>query len=169
MIRMKNWRVVFMPFAIMFTIAVMLGGCGSADSPISMGELDRLNLVNLDSTQFEFTESDLRGSLLAVVFSPGCDHCQAQAQEFRQNIEQLNDVTLLMIGSEPLQVIKDFSIKYGLSDFKNVRFAYASPVHALSLWRIDNLPHMVLYDKDLKPVQTFTSTASVSRILSSRK
>jgi len=146
--------------------ALMMSSCGSGGSaPISMGELDRLQLLNLDSTQFEFTKEDLRGSLLAVVFSPGCDHCQVQAQEFYQNMEKLKDVTIVMIGSVPMDQIRDFSEKYGLKEFQNVRFAYASPVNVLNIWMIDNLPHIALYDKDLKPVQTFAGTTSVSKIL----
>jgi len=151
-------------------MALMMSSCGSGDStPVSMGELDRLNLFNLDSTQFEFTKADLRGSLIAVVFSPGCDHCQAQAQEFLQSIDKLEDVTVLMIASESLQRINDFSVQYGLNEFKNVRFAYVSPVNALSLWNIDNLPHIVLYNQDLKPLRTFKSTTPVDKILSGLK
>ncbi|MFZ1807755.1 MAG: hypothetical protein WAU36_11055 [Cyclobacteriaceae bacterium] len=164
---MKKKSVV--NIAIGLTIAIvslMMSSCGSGGSaPVSMGELDRLLLLNLDSTQFEFTKDDLRGSLLAVVFSPGCDHCQAQAQEFYQNMDKLQDVTIVMIGSVPLEQIRDFSEKYGLKEFQNVRFAYASPVNVLNLWMIDNLPHLALYDKDLKPVQTFASTTSVDKIL----
>ncbi|MEQ8363098.1 MAG: hypothetical protein RH948_09530 [Cyclobacteriaceae bacterium] len=168
---MKNKSIVTITLCLsLVLISLMVSSCSSGDSaPVSMGELDRLNLISLDSTQFEFTKGDLRGSLIAVVFSPGCDHCQAQAQEFHQNMDKLQDVTLLMIGSVPLQQIRDFSVKYELKELKNVRFAYSSPVTALSLWRIDNLPHIVLYDKDLKPVQTFTSTTSVDKILSHLK
>lgn len=148
----------------------LLNSCSSADSaPVSMGELDRLHLYDLDSAQFEFTKEDVRGSLMAVLFSPGCDHCQAQAQEFYQHIDQLQDITIIMIGSEPLERIKDFSVKYGLSKFKNVRFAYSSPVYVMDLWQIHNIPHIVLYDKDLQPIKTFSGTTPVDKILAGFK
>lgn len=165
--RMKRKTVVNIMLGVAIAmISVMMSSCGSGGSaPVSMGELDRLQLLNLDSTQFEFTKEDLRGSLLAVVFSPGCDHCQAQAQEFYKNKDRLKDVTIIMIGSVPLEQIRDFSEKYGLKELQNVRFAYASPVNVLNLWMIDNLPHLALYDKDLKPGQTFSGTTSVDKML----
>mgnify|MGYP000857523045 CR=1 FL=1 len=169
--KMKRKKVVKPVFTLaVILIALIMSSCGTGGStPISMGELDRLQLLNLDSTQFEFTKNDLRGSLLAVVFSPGCDHCQAQAQEFYQNMDKLKDVTIIMIGSVPMEQIREFSEKYGLKEFQNVRFAYASPVNALDLWMIDNLPHLALYDKEFKPIQIFASTTSVDKILSHLK
>lgn len=154
----------------MLLVTVLLNSCSSTDSPpVSMGELDQLNLLNLDSTQFKFTKQDLRGSIMAVVYSPGCEHCQAQAVDFRENMDKLEDVTLIMIGSVPMQQQRDFSVKYGLKEFKNVRFAYSSPVTVLSLWEIHNIPHIVLYNKDFKPIKTFAGTTSVDKILASLK
>lgn len=154
-------------FITLIVFSLWMGGCTSIDNtPVSMGELDKLNLITLDSTQFEYTKSDMRGSLLVVVYNPSCEHCQAEAQEFYQNMDKLMDVTLLMIGSVPLKELKDFSQKYGLDKFANVKFAYASPVATYNLLHVENLPYSRLYDKHFKPVKEFVGTTPVNTILS---
>ncbi len=168
---MKKGRAPYLTLSLALVLAiVLLNSCNPADSaPVSMGELDRLQLYNLDSTQFEFTKGDVRQSLLAVLFSPGCEHCQDQAKEFYKHMDQLQNITIIMIGSEPLQRIRDFSVKYQLNEFKNVRFAYASPVKVLDLWQIHNIPHIVLYDKNLQLIKTFSGTTPVDKILAGFK
>ncbi|HCM75088.1 MAG TPA: hypothetical protein DIS90_01805 [Cytophagales bacterium] len=166
MMNKRRIAIIAMVFVAVL-VALTINGCGSKDDqPVSMGELDKLEMLALDGTKLEFTKSDLRGSLIAVVYNPGCDHCQTQAQEFYQNMDKLEDVTIIMIGSVPMDELKDFSEKYGLKNFKNVKFAYASPVNTFNLLRVYDLPHMRLYNKELLPIREFTSTTSVDHILS---
>ncbi|HOO10548.1 MAG TPA: redoxin domain-containing protein [Cyclobacteriaceae bacterium] len=168
---MKKGSIAYSVLGLAVVLSAwLMNGCSPAGTtPVSMGELDGLQLYNLDSTQFKFTKGDMRGSLMAVVFNPGCEHCQAQAEEFHRHMDQLQDVTIIMIGSVPLQQLRDFSEKYQLSGFKNMRFAYASPVNVLNLWQIHNIPHIVLYDKDLKPVKTFSGPTAVDKLLAGIK
>lgn len=144
---------------------ISLNGC-STDATISMGELDQLNMIKLDGSKFEFKKSDLRNYLLAVVYSPGCEHCQAEAQEFYKNRDKWQNITLIMIGSEPLQSLQDFSEMYGLNQLENVKFVYASPVNTFDLMRVVDLPHMRLYDKNFKPIREFVGTTAIDKILS---
>ncbi len=146
---------------------VMIQGCKNADyPPINMGELDSLKMVTLDSTHFQLTTIDARDAYLAVVYNPFCDHCQLEADEFHHNMKKLENVTVLMIGSEELDAMEEFSVKYGLNNFKNVRFAYASPVLTYNILGAYQLPHMRLYDKDLKPIRDFAGTYPVDSIVS---
>lgn len=143
--------------------AITFNGC-SNDTTISMGELDYLNMIKLDSTKFEFKKSDLRDYLLAVVYSPGCEHCQAEAKEFYKNRDKLQNVTMIMIGSEPLKMLRDFSEMYGLNQLENVKFVYASPVNTFNLMRVVDLPHMRLYDRNFKPLREFIGTTPMDKI-----
>ena len=163
---MKSVKIAF-GVLVVGIIGLLTHGCTTADStPVEMGQLDSLNMVTLDSTTFQLTASDIRGSLLAVVYNPWCDHCQAQAEEIRDNIGKLEDVTILMIGSVSLKPLTQFSVKYGLNNFKNVKFAYASPVLTYNVLGAYQLPHLRLYDRNLQPIKDFTSTTSVDDILS---
>jgi len=158
---LNTWLSIFV---ILIGIGVL--SCSKRSPTVDMGELDSLKLLTLDSTEFKLTTEDMRGSLLAVVFNPWCDHCQMEAEEIRGNIEKLKDVTILMIGSVTLKEIEDFSERYKLDEFENIKFAYASPVLTYEILGAVYLPHMRLYDKDLKPIQDFASTTSVETILS---
>lgn len=145
-------------------------GCKSPDAaPVSLGELDSLHLLALDSTSLHLTQDDLRPSLMAVVFNPWCEHCQAEAMQIYLNMNQLNDVTVLMIGMVSLKSIKEFSTKYGLGNFKNVIFAYTSPLAAYNLLGAYNLPHIRLYDAQLKPVKDFSGANTFHQVLSQIK
>jgi len=144
---------------------VIITGC-SKPAPIDMGELDSLKMVTLDSTHFQLTVSDARNAYLAVVYNPGCDHCQAEADELHYNMKKLENVTVLMIGSVELEEMENFSERYGLDNFKNVKFAYASPELTYTILGAIQLPHMRLYDKDMQPIRDFTGTFPVDSIVS---
>ena len=145
-------------------------GCRPADTtPVSLGELDSLHLLNLDSTALHLTPQDLRSSLMAVVFNPWCDHCQAEAMQIYLNMNQLNDVTILMIGMVNLNSLKDFGVKYRLNNFKNVIFAYCNPRSAYDLLGAYDLPHIRLYDAGLNPVKDFSGPNTFNQVLAEIK
>ncbi len=170
LITMENRRFVF-GLGWMVVVILSLGyGCKPTDSaPISLGELDSLHLLNLDSTALRLTRNDLRPALMAVVFNPWCEHCQAEAMQIYLNMNQLNDVTVLMIGMVSLNNIKEFGTKYRLSNFKNVIFAYTSPLAAYNLLGAYDLPHIRLYDAQLKPVKDFSGPNTFHQVLSQIK
>jgi thioredoxin-related protein len=146
------------------------GGCSSVDSkPINMGELERLNLLSLDSSRFQLTEGQMKHSLLLIVFNPTCDHCQAEAKEIKANINKLKDVTILMIASVHLKDIHDFSVNYGMNELENVDFVYTSPLYGYQFFGAIQLPHLRLYDRSFKLVKTFSGSTSVDDIISHLK
>lgn len=162
---MKNSGLALL--VIIASLGFVITGCNLEGSkPIAMGELDSLNLLTLDSTAFHLNKDDERNSYLAVVFNPFCDHCQAQAEEIRNNIEKLQDVTIVMISSATLKEIADFSDKYQLDNFKNIKFAYASPVVTYEKLGAVYLPHLRVYDKNFSMLQEFPSPTTVDNILS---
>ncbi len=148
----------------------LLESCSSADSKsIYMGELESLNLLTLDSTRFQLTESQLKESLLLVVFNPTCDHCQAEAREIKSKIEKLKDVTILMIASVQLKEIYNFSVDYEMSDLENVKFVYTSPLYGYQFFGGIQLPHLRLYDREFKLIKSFSGATSVEDIISQIK
>ena len=151
---------------LIMVISLLGSGCESSGSgPMSLGELDSLHLLSLDSTKLQLTQQDRRPSLMAVVFNPWCEHCQAEAMQIYLNMSQLKDVTVLMIGMVQMKSIKEFSTRYGLHNFKNVIFAYTSPVAAYNLLGAYNLPHIRLYNADLKPVEDFSGPNTVKQVI----
>lgn len=145
----------------------MLQSCNSNDSkPANLGDLERLNLLSLDSSRFQITEGQLKQSVLLIVFNPTCEHCQAEAREIKANIEKLKDVTILMIASVQLKDIQDFSVQYGMSDLENVHFAYTSPLYGYQFFGGIQLPHLRLYDHELKMIKSFSGSTSVDHIVS---
>ncbi len=165
---MEKFRIkLVLIFVVSVSTGLFLSSCSiSEGTPVALGELDSLKLLTLDSTKFYLTKEDMRGSLLAVVYNPFCDHCQAEAEEIRANISKLENVTIIMIGSEIMNDMEKFSERYELNKFKNIKFAYASPVDTYNILGAVYLPHMRLYDRDLKKIQDFTSATSVETILS---
>jgi len=150
----------------MVIAAVLIISCDKGSEPVSLGEIDSLNLYDMDSVSLQLTSSDMRNSLLTVIFNPWCDHCQAQAEEFYKGINKLQNMRIIMIGAVPIEGVREFSVKYGLNNFENISFACASPVHLYNAYGAIPMPYLRLYDKEMKFVKDFKSTTPVNEILS---
>lgn len=163
---MKRGVKLFFLSMTALVFGLTLQYCTSAESkPIKMGELESLNLLDLDSVKFQMTEAKMKNALLAVVFNPTCEHCQAEAQEIKMNIDKFKNVNILMIASVPLKSIDDFSRQYGLADLDNVDFVYTSPLYGYQLFGAIQLPHMRIYDKNFTLVKGYSGPTTVDDIL----
>lgn len=167
---MKRKARLFFIVLVILLSGLNLTRCSSAGSkPVNMGELESLKLLNLDSTQFQMTEGKMKNALLAVVFNPTCEHCQAEAQQIRNNMKQFEDISILMIGSAPLKEMTNFSINYGLNNFDNVDFVYTSPLYGYQLFGAIQLPHVRIYDKNFTLIKGYSGPTSMDEILSQIK
>ena len=162
---MKTRLLKIASFIVIATFALLIS-CVKDSKPVSLGEIDSLNLYDMDSVSLQLTSEDMRNSLLTVIFNPWCDHCQAQAEEFYKGINKLQDMRVIMIGAVPIEGVKEFSVKYGLNNFENITFTCGSPVHLYNAYGAIPMPYLRLYDKNMKFVKDFRSTTPVNEILS---
>lgn len=132
--------------------------------------LPPLQLLLSDSTT-KYTKEDVPKNtpVLIVLFSPDCEHCQHEAEQFVANQEALKDVHIVMISLLPIYKMKAFGENYGLDKMKNVVMA-KDPYYLLpSFYQIRNLPYLALYDKKGNLIQTFEGSVGVEKIVASFK
>lgn len=74
-----------------------------------------------DSTTW-FTRDDLakKESLVIMLFSPECDHCQHQTDSILAHIKEFKQVQFLLVTVLPFDRMKKFYDSYGLANYKNI-------------------------------------------------
>lgn len=55
-----------------------------------------------------------------MLFSPDCEHCQHEAEQFIANAEALKDIHIVMVTTAPIYRMKAFMEQYGLRSMKNL-------------------------------------------------
>lgn len=123
-----------------------------------------LRLLTMDSAALQLSEKSLQQPMIAILFNPGCDHCQHQAEEMKSNMSMFKDVTLVMIAAATLKEIRDFSVEYGLAGQPNVYFTQANPMDVYNNFGSVPVPYILLYNKSHKLVHEFRGNANAGEI-----
>lgn len=99
-----------------------------------------------------FSNSDLKNNrpIVLTYFNSGCDFCQQEAKNIRENIRLLNDVLLLLVSSEPPDAISNFAQQNDLIQCDNVVFLHDVNSKVASLFGVSTIPTTLIYNKDLQ-------------------
>jgi len=88
---------------------------------------------------------DLRGNNVFVLFQPDCSHCQDEAAQVEQRLEEFKDYTLYFISSAPMSEIEAFAKTYKLQGKQQVKFAWTSTEDVLSHYGAIRTPSVYIY------------------------
>jgi peroxiredoxin len=109
---------------------------------------------------------DLKGKNVFILFQPDCDHCQAEAADIEERLNEFKDYTLYFISSSPMDKIKMFAEDYHLDQKKNVIFAWTSTDGVLNHYGPIPTPSVYIY-ADGKLKKSFNGQTGVENILNS--
>jgi thioredoxin-related protein len=125
------------------------------------------NILLSDSVSWFNNQSLPSDKLIALVFfSPGCEHCQATAQEMIEKKDSLQDIFMVWTAGfmDEIADIKTFKDKYKLGDFNNIiigkELTYSMPL----VYRLETTPYIVFY-KNNKYVTEIRSAFKASDII----
>ena len=103
--------------------------------------------------------------VLLMVFNPECDHCKHETEEIIRHIKELKKVQIIMAAIAPYQKVKEFYLRYNLSEIKNILvgqdFQYMLP----SFYRVNSLPYLAMYDKKGKLMSTFEGSMKIEDLI----
>ncbi len=112
------------------------------------------------------TKSDIpkKKSVLVIIFSPDCDHCQHETEEIKKNIKLFKKAHILMVSAMPFAALKKFYTDYGLKDISNITVAYDKPYYLGTFYKVRTFPSIFLYDKKGNFKKEFDGNVPVEKI-----
>jgi thioredoxin-related protein len=124
------------------------------------------HLLETDSATIA-TKDQLKKNIpvLIIVFNPECDHCKHETEEILKHMDDFKKVQIVMATMAPHALMKEFSEKYKLNEYDNIKvgqdFQYLLP----SFYRLHSLPYLAMYDKKGKLISTFEGTMKMEDLI----
>lgn len=125
-----------------------------------------VKLLLPDSVTY-FTKSDLpkKKSVMLMLFSPQCEHCQHETGELIKNIDKFKDILVVMTTSMPFDSMLHFREKYKLASFKNIIVAQDVNYFLFSYYQSHFLPFFAFYNKKKELISVFEGGMPMDKIL----
>lgn len=113
----------------------------------------------------EVRTKSLRGNNIFILFQPDCDHCQEEAIQVEQRLDDFREYTLYFISSAPMEHINGFAQNFNLHDKENVRFAWTTTEGVLNHYGPIPTPSVYIYSNG-RLKQSFQGQTDIENILS---
>jgi thioredoxin-related protein len=106
----------------------------------------------------------LTGNTILIFYQPDCDHCQREAKEISDRLDQFKDFKIYFTTTESFEAMDRFASDYNLSGKPNVFFAQTSIDAILGTVGPISAPSIFIY-QDQKLVKHLDGETPVSEIL----
>lgn len=147
----KNTRL---PFLLLTVVAALSCTSGKEKNNIDQRTADQVTAVQVNeyppltlklSGGDQVSARELQGNNVFVLFQPDCSHCQDEAAQIEQRLEEFKDYTLYFISSAPMDEIDAFAQTYKLKEKKQVKFAWTSTEEVLDHYGAIRTPSVYIY------------------------
>ena len=100
-----------------------------------------------DSTDFSSNSIPKDGLLLIKYFSPDCDHCQEEAEEYFSKKDSLQNIKTIWISGSwaELNAIKAFANTYKVEQLNAIAIGKETDNYLLSYYDLSGVPFAALY------------------------
>lgn len=134
----------------------------SAPETATVNEYPPLTLSLVNGEQVAARE--LQGKNVFFLFQPDCSHCQEEAAQVAQRLDDFNNYSLYFISSAPIEQISAFAQTYKLADKENVKFAWASTEGVLAHYGAIRTPSVYIYSNGALK-KSFNGQTDIENIL----
>ncbi|MCW3087362.1 MAG: hypothetical protein JWQ78_748 [Sediminibacterium sp.] len=100
-----------------------------------------------------------------IYFAPDCGHCQYEATEIVKHMDSLKNAFFVFVAYKSLEDIKEFSLKYGLNAFSNIRTGRDPKYFIPSFYQVKFTPFVAVYDRKGLFVKEFEKGAEASELI----
>jgi cytochrome oxidase Cu insertion factor (SCO1/SenC/PrrC family) len=155
-------------FSVILILHLVLSGCSGKKDETTTAAAPVVNeypdlILTLTSGK-KISTKTLKGDNIIILFQPDCDHCQHEAVEIEQRLEEFKDYTLYFISSSPLEQIVAFAKNFKLNDKDNVKFALTTNEGVLTYYGPVPTPSIYLYSEG-KLRTSFNGQTDVENII----
>ena len=114
----------------------------------------------------EFSRDNLKQHpTIFVYFNSECDFCQSEAEKIQERLTDFKNMQLIFVSYENSQQIQKFAQTYLLNNKKNVIFLEDSQRKFSSLFDVNSLPYIVVYNKKKQLLKKFKGAVKIDDIL----
>jgi len=135
----KN-RIAFVLVTLLFILS-----CKGVDE---QRKFPSFKLRLLDSvTEIKSDTIGVGKTVLAIYFSPDCEHCQKETKDILFNIRSLRNVQILFITNDPVSRIRVFNSYYRIFDFSNIILGQDYTFAFANYFKMPTPPLLAIFDK----------------------
>lgn len=103
--------------------------------------------------------------MIIILFSPTCEHCQYEAQEIKNHIQDFGDTKIIMVSSDDSISVKKFAVDYQLDNIPNVQFLYLPKEKIFEAFGSTSIPRILIYNREGNLVKDFKGETKIENIL----
>ena len=92
-----------------------------------------------------------------LYFSPDCGHCIETTEQIIRKSDSLQNTLLIMAAYKPLEELKNFSEKYHLNLFPNIRLGRDSRYFIVPYFRISYTPFVAVFNDKRKLIRYWSA------------
>jgi peroxiredoxin len=166
-------RLILKPVLLLLFFA-LVAGCKkkttSADavqtSPTEVEGNDLPSMRALLTTGVLFDFRSVDQQMIIILFQPGCDDCQIEAEQISKNIEAFKGYKLYFMSSHPIAELKKFAADYGLDNHPDVIFGQVAVDGVIQNFGQVHTPSVYIYSEKGEMIKSFNGKTDVNQIIS---
>lgn len=111
--------------------------------------LPSFTLLGIDSSKIFSTANIHKGkATILVYFSPDCEHCQQETEDWIKHINQFKNAQFIYITNDPLERLKLFNEIYKIYQYPNMQLGRDHEFYFLREYKPTGTPYIVVYNKN---------------------
>lgn len=127
-------------------------------------------LINIaDSSIFTHHDLKKKKATIIMMFSPDCEHCQAETKELTAKISLFKKAQIIMVSPLDFNYMRQFYNEYRIADYPTITMGRDPSYFLGTFFKVRSFPSIFVYDKKGKLVNNFTGETSVEDIAKSIK
>lgn len=122
-------------------------------------------LINVaDSSIFTKDNLKKKKATIIILFSPDCEHCQAETKELTAKIGLFKKAQIVMASPLDYKYLQDFYKEYKIADYDNITMGRDPSYFLGTFYKIRSFPSIFVYDKKGNLVNSFVGSTPVEQI-----
>ncbi len=125
-------------------------------------------LINVaDSSIFTKDNLKKKKATIIMMFSPDCEHCQAETKELTAKIGLFKKAQIIMASPLDFNYLKEFYNEYKIANYPTITMG-RDPIYFFgTFFKVRSFPSIFVYDKKGNLVNSFTGSTPVEEIAAS--
>ena len=170
---MEKFYILKRYFSLLLVVMLSKGAVAQIDTSLlylRFPIVPSFKLINVADSSI-FTKNDLKKKKATIImmFSPDCEHCQAETKELTANINLFKKVQIIMASPLDYNYIKKFYEEYKLADYPNITMGRDPSYFLGTFFKVRSFPSVFVYDKKGNFVTSFVGSTPIEEIAAALK